>query len=151
MLYVDGTCQWGLCNIGYPSVTHLKQKSRETAFALNIRFDCPIVLESCTVHGIDTAVLLSLYKMSTCLGDCEQSCRKTIFYAICFVPISHIVQGLNWLSPDNQLCEWCCRSHYRKTSSISRTKFQNWNVSRLVLQLSLLSALNSGVMLRMKM
>ena len=41
--------------------------------------------------------------------------------------------------------------NYRKTSSISRTKFQNLNVSRLVLQLSLLNPLNPAAKLRMKM
>ena len=39
---------------------------------------------------------------------------------------------------------------YRKTSSISRTKFQNLNGLRLVLQLSLLNALQPGVKSRMK-
>ena len=41
--------------------------------------------------------------------------------------------------------------HYRKTSSISRTKFQNLNVSCILLQLSSLNALKPGVKLRMKM
>ena len=41
--------------------------------------------------------------------------------------------------------------YYRKTSSISRTKSQNLNVSNLVLQLSLLSPLKPGVKSRMKM
>ena len=40
---------------------------------------------------------------------------------------------------------------YRKTFSISRTKFQNLNGFRLILQLSLLNALEPGVKLRMKM
>ena len=40
---------------------------------------------------------------------------------------------------------------YRKTSSINRTKFQNLNVSNLVLQLSLLNPLKPGVKLRMNM
>ena len=34
--------------------------------------------------------------------------------------------------------------HYRQISNISRTKSQNWNASRLVLQLSLRSLLKPG-------
>ena len=45
----------------------------------------------------------------------------------------------------------CCRDVYRKTSSISRTKSQNFNVSNVVLQLSLLNPLKPGVKSRMKM
>ena len=48
----------------------------------------------------------------------------------------------------------CCRqvnSCYRKTSSISRTKSQNLNVSCLLLQWSLPNSLKPGVKLRMKM
>ena len=41
--------------------------------------------------------------------------------------------------------------YYRKTSSISRTKFQNLNASCILLQLSPLNPLKPGVKLRMKM
>ena len=41
--------------------------------------------------------------------------------------------------------------YYRKTSSISRTKSQNLNVSCILLQLSSLNPLKQGVKLRMKM
>ena len=40
---------------------------------------------------------------------------------------------------------------YRKISNISRTKSQNLNVSRLVLQLSLPNPMKPGVKSRMKM
>ena len=40
---------------------------------------------------------------------------------------------------------------YRKTSSISRTKSQNLNVSSILLQLSSLNPLKPGIKLRMKM
>ena len=40
---------------------------------------------------------------------------------------------------------------YRKTSSLSRTKSQNFNVSHLVLQLTLPNPLKPNVKLRMKM
>ena len=43
------------------------------------------------------------------------------------------------------------KANYRKTSSMSRTKSQNLNVSNLVLQFSLLNPLKPGVKLRMKM
>ena len=42
-------------------------------------------------------------------------------------------------------------NNYRKTSSISRTKSQNLNVSHLILQLSLPNPLKPNVKLRMKM
>ena len=41
--------------------------------------------------------------------------------------------------------------HYRKTSSISRTKFQSLNDSCVLMQLSSLNPLKPGVKLRMKM
>ena len=44
-----------------------------------------------------------------------------------------------------------CPLDYRKTSSISRTKSQNVNVSCVLLQLSSLNPLKPGVKLRMKM
>ena len=37
-----------LCNIGYPSETDLKLKSREISFIHDFRFDCPISLTFCT-------------------------------------------------------------------------------------------------------
>ena len=49
------------------------------------------------------------------------------------------------------LCIVSDPSNYRKTSSISRTKFQNLNVSCILLQLSSLNPLKPGVKLRMKM
>ena len=62
----------------------------------------------------------------------------------------------NWCLPSQQTWHIGCSPtgvdarEYRKTSSISRTKFQNLNGFRLVLQLSLLNALESGKS-RMKM
>ena len=45
----------------------------------------------------------------------------------------------------------CAMQNYRKTSSISRTKFQNLNVSCILMQLSSLNSLKPGVKLIMKM
>ena len=49
------------------------------------------------------------------------------------------------------LLHTCADTHYRKTSSTSRTKSQNLNVSCLIMQLSLLNQLKPGVKSRMKM
>ena len=62
-------------------------------------------------------------------------------------------QETTWTFPN---CSECltpyppCQS-YRRTSSISRTKFQNLNVSCIHMQLSSLNPLKLGVKLRMKM
>ena len=57
--------------------------------------------------------------------------------------------SLYWAKSDEiYIVIWC---YYRKTSSISRTKFQNLNVSCIILQLSSLNPLKPGVKLRMKM
>ena len=45
------------CNIEYPSKTLLKLKFCETSFIQNSRFSCQIVLNICTEHGSDTAML----------------------------------------------------------------------------------------------
>ena len=42
-------------------------------------------------------------------------------------------------------------SNYRQTSNLSGNKFQNWNFSHLILQLSLPNPLKPGVKSRMKM
>ena len=85
------------------------------------------------------------------------------------LPLSHLrfklLRSLNQNAiPSFPLCQkmWQtvnlpCTQHgwllfsYRKTSSISRTKSQNLNVSHLVLWLSLAIPLNPNVKLRMKM
>ena len=94
-------------------------------------------------------------------------------FRIRFVLISKLpanVLHLCVLLPQPQCVAWCViplgcvvRSHSeetqkqwgavptRKTSSISRTKSQNLNVSRILLQLSSLNPLKPGVKLRMKM
>ena len=51
----------------------------------------------------------------------------------------------DWVTLDNIFF------NYRKTSGISRTKFQNLNVYCILLQLSSLNPLKPGVKLRMKM
>ena len=51
-----------LCIIGYPSETHIKLKSREISFVLNIRLDKQIVLIFCTEHGSIIAVLCAKFQ-----------------------------------------------------------------------------------------
>ena len=66
----------GLCNIGYPSETHLKRKSRKNSFFHKI-FSCwPIVLKYCTEHGSITAVLYANFKR---LGDSKINYGKRDF------------------------------------------------------------------------
>ena len=56
--HIDGLpIQQVLCNIGYPSETHLELKSHEISLVHNIRFNYLIDLKFCTEHGSDTAVL----------------------------------------------------------------------------------------------
>ena len=46
-----------LCNMGYPSETHLKLKSYDISFVHNIRSNRPIVLKLCTRQGSNTVML----------------------------------------------------------------------------------------------
>ena len=65
-------------------------------------------------------------------------------YDFCCDLVSHIFQSYVPDAPYDEM-------YYRKTSSISRTKYQNLNVSCILLQLSSLNPLKPGVKLRMKM
>ena len=62
-------------------------------------------------------------------------------------------RGLNELTTvkDRAIAVGVFRQNYRKTSSISRTKSQNINISNLVLQLPLLNPFKPGDKSRMKM
>ena len=51
-----------LCNIGCPSETPLKLKSRENSFAHDFFIRYPIVWKFCTGHGSDTAVLCAKFQ-----------------------------------------------------------------------------------------
>ena len=48
---------WGCCNIGSPSETNFKLKSREISFVPNTRFSYQMVLKICAEHGRDTPPL----------------------------------------------------------------------------------------------
>ena len=51
-----------LCNIGYPSETHLKLKSSEILLVHNIRFSGSIHFKFCTEHGSITAMLCAKFQ-----------------------------------------------------------------------------------------
>ena len=53
---------WVLCNIGYPSETHLKSKSRKISFVHILFINHPIVSIFCTEHGTDSAVLCEKFQ-----------------------------------------------------------------------------------------
>ena len=55
-------CQGVLANIGYPSETHVKLKSREISLVHDIRLNKPSVLIFCTEHGSITAVLCAKFR-----------------------------------------------------------------------------------------
>ena len=52
----------GLCDVGYPSETQHKPKSRQISFAHKLFLNYPIVLKFCTEHGSDTAVLCAKFQ-----------------------------------------------------------------------------------------
>ena len=51
-----------LCNIPYPSETHLNSKSRETSFVHDIRLSNQIVLKFCSEYGSIIVVLCAKYR-----------------------------------------------------------------------------------------
>ena len=51
-----------LCNIEYPSETHLNPKSREIPFAHILFLSCSIVFKCCTEYGSDTVVLCAKFQ-----------------------------------------------------------------------------------------
>ena len=60
--FVKRTHPRGLCNIGYPSETHLKPISHKISCAHNVFSGCLIVLKFYTEHGSDTAVLWAKFQ-----------------------------------------------------------------------------------------
>ena len=79
----------------------------------------------------------------------KQLCGKIFHVLTLACNIGVIVMG----SPSHSL-EWGAQlinNDYRKLSDTRRTKSQNWNVSRLSLQLSLCNILKPSVKWRMKM
>ena len=93
--------------------------------------------------------------------------QRSINISMLFIVTFNLQNAIYWINYwDSHLAHrkwlWCSFSDwaqiktyhscgYRKTSSISRTKSQNLNVSCILLQLSSLNPLKPGVKLRMKM
>ena len=87
---------WGLCNIGNPSETHLKPKSHKIFFAINLFSLYSIILEFCTEHGSDTAVLCAKFQnnwLNAMDVIVEQDCARFEF-KMNFGRIFHIAQPL---------------------------------------------------------
>ena len=51
----------GYCNKEYPSIIHLKLKSRESSFKTDIYFGCPLDFNFCTEYGIITVMLCAKF------------------------------------------------------------------------------------------
>ena len=76
-----------------------------------------------------------------------------------WVKICFTIAPVQWINRGTYGYAWLVSSHYqpqqhenyRKTSSISRTKSQNFNVSCILLHLSSLNPLEPGVKFRMEM
>ena len=80
-----------LCNIGYPSETHLKLKSREISFVNNIRVYNSIVLKFCTECScIMTVLCAKLYSTEYYIiyfpvyGQCDMIFRYGVSLLNCF-------------------------------------------------------------------
>ena len=136
--------------------------SRDSVTAQKASCEMPVYLSSYQGHNIMAVELLPLLpSKESCKHICVSSGSKGAY------------KGTENTSPINRLfkvysishitCTWICCSilcifqpmvfHgiYDQTSSISCTKFQNLNVSHLLLYLSLPSPLKPGVQSRMKM
>ena len=67
----SGAC----CNLGYPSETNLKLKSRDFSFVQNIQFSCQIILKFCSEHGSETDVLCAKFQNDLRTGQWVMSKR----------------------------------------------------------------------------
>ena len=84
-----------LCNIAYPSETHLKREFCEISFVRNTRFNCPIGLKFCTEHASDTAVLCAKFQSDRSTEAWVMGKRDFARYEfkLNFGRISYISQG----------------------------------------------------------
>ena len=99
LIIIHFTCRYLLvsdtglvCNIEFPSETHLKVKSREISFVYSTRFDNPIVMKCCSEHDIITAILclafqklwIRLGRINTYInGDGETVMHWSIVFYVC--------------------------------------------------------------------
>ena len=83
-----------LCNMRYPSETHLKLQSREVSFAYHLFGNCLIVLKYCTEHGSDTAVLCATFQNDWAGTGTDVMDRRDfarVEFKMCFGRISHFL------------------------------------------------------------
>ena len=99
----------------------------------------------------DTGGIITFKEELQQYASCPINMHTLFFFCSCF--ISSFMSSCIYLYSGmiDPLPVYLGNFYYRKTSSISRTKFQNLNVSCILLQLSSLNSLKPGVKLRMKM
>ena len=95
LIHFISQCVWGLCNIGYPSETHIELKSREISFAHNLSISYPTVLEFHTEHGSIIAVLCaeSQIDWTTETYVLDERVFARFEFNMGFGQISYITQG----------------------------------------------------------
>ena len=83
-----------LCNIGYPSETHLKLKSAEILYVHNLLINHSIVLKFCPEHGSDTAMLCAKFQndWTTETDFMDERDIARFEFKMSFRRISYIVQ-----------------------------------------------------------
>ena len=112
-----------LCNIGYPSETHLKLKSCEISFVHNICFNGPIGLKFCTEHGSDTAMPCAKFQSnwSNEAWVLDKRDFAKFKFKMNFRRISYIAQG-SWLLLESvRVKHYCQYSAVKATSIYTRT------------------------------
>ena len=100
--------------------------------------------------------LLWYFRLSSEKKQIHVPPQAVVWNETIFVPLQAVIRERNKscyrkLSQFLVSSQAIIKENYRKTSSMSRTKCQNLNVSNLVLQFSLLNPLKPGVKSRMKM
>ena len=83
-----------LCNIGNPSETHPKPKSRKISFAHNVLLSCSIVLDFHTEHDSITAMLCAKFRKdwTTETDVMGERVFTRVEFKNSFVWVSHIAQ-----------------------------------------------------------
>ena len=142
--YAHGFCFAVFC-CSY-TLTDFPISTRLTSLALWQSNDCPSASKA-TLMNIDKYYMIIHYERLHNHNKAKHNKPVCIFLGIyCNTMLLHCIQL--WLY--HELLVVSC-NQYRKTSSISRTKSQNLNVSCIPLQLSSLNPMKPGVKLRIKM
>ena len=113
---------------------------------------CKIAFVLCSRCGLN---LMFCQQVRHLVNSCSQKFNgenlPLLALSLMTMRLSRLLRSQRSLWSQTTLCHHTCKRSYRKTSSISRTKSQNLNVSCNPLQLSSLNPLKTGVKLRMKM